>query len=177
MFIHLYALSPITYIVFFLAVIVIWTIVSCVMYKYDKVKTWKIINFIFFVLSLLLVLWYTVFGRHPGTIQEIHFNPCDLFEQTKEQPEIYRSMFMNVMLFVPFGIFLPFIFRKEKILRNFLITTLSGFLCSVIVESIQYIFAFGQADSADVLCNLLGVIIGSIAYILSMNIIREIKKV
>lgn len=175
MFIKLYALPIYIYVLAFIILIVFWIIMSCVMYKYNKQKVWKIINLVIFIISVMAVLSFTVFRRIPGTNSEVLLNPLELFRRGKEQPETYRSIFMNIQLFIPFGMSLPFLFRSEKISKNLLVTLLFGLACSVIVETIQFIFAFGQADTADVLCNVIGVFIGSLAYVISTSIIRRIK--
>lgn len=175
MFNKLYALPIYTYVLAFVILIVFWIIISCVMYKYNKQKVWKIINLVLFVISVILILTFTVFRRTPGSNSEVLLNPLTLFYRGREQPETYRSIFMNIELFIPFGMFLPYLFKSEKTSKVFLLTLLIGLACSVMVETIQFIFAFGQADTADVLCNVFGVFIGSLAYVTSTGVIRRIN--
>ncbi len=107
-------------------------------------------------------MWLTVFKRHSGT--ERHFYaPFNLLIQAKEQPEIYRSLLMNVFLFFPVGLSLPFVFDKRQII----LTVLLAFAFSVAIETIQYAFAIGNAEADDVICNTIGAFIGSVSFVIA----------
>ncbi len=69
----------------------------------------------------------------------------------------------NVIVFVPFGMFLPFIWKRFK---NFADTFLMGFLFSLGLELVQLFSAFGAFDVDDILLNVVGVIGGYVIYML-----------
>lgn len=66
----------------------------------------------------------------------------------------------NVLLFIPFGLLLPFFFPKGW---NWVIMVL-GFVCSVAIESIQFYTGYGFCQLDDVVMNTLGTIIGYLLY-------------
>lgn len=74
-------------------------------------------------------------------------------------------MLMNVFLFVPIGLSLPFALSKKK--HPVIITMIAAFLFSVSIEAIQYYFALGLCEMDDVIMNTLGAMIGTLAYFLS----------
>ena len=88
-----------------------------------------------------------------------------------KQPEMYRSMLMNVLLFEPIGLTLPFAL-SYKFQKKAMITIGFGFLLSAVIEIIQYVFFLGRTEVDDVICNTLGCAIGTGAYLIYKN--REI---
>lgn len=62
----------------------------------------------------------------------------------------------NATLFIPFGFFIPILFKSLKSIKKIIIM---GFLTSCIIEIIQY-FIGRSADIDDVILNVIGVVIG-----------------
>lgn len=86
--------------------------------------------------------------------------PFDSFRTAAIRPENYRSMLMNVFLFLPFGLTLSQSFRtdtKHRIGRSIL----AALALSVLIETMQYIFSIGVSEMDDVLCNTLGAFLGT----------------
>lgn len=77
--------------------------------------------------------------------------------------------FLNVLLFVPLGFFLPFIWPNLDKLKY---TVLSGFSFSLLIE-ISQLFNNRRTDIDDLILNTLGTGIG---YLLFSGFIRGIKK-
>lgn len=67
--------------------------------------------------------------------------------------------FLNVLIYIPFGLFLSFISDKKVFLNIGII-----FTSSVIFETVQLITGFGGWDSSDMACNTIGGIVGIILY-------------
>lgn len=63
----------------------------------------------------------------------------------------------NVFLFVPFGIFLPMLFRRQKRFWMFLITVT---LTIVLVELLQLLTMLGSCDIDDLILNVFGAVCG-----------------
>lgn len=102
------------------------------------------------------------------------------FSRVVGQPEIYRSMLMNVFLFFPLGLSLPSVFRKESsVLKPILITVLFGLFLSVCIETIQYLLSIGLCETDDIICNTLGTAIGCCAHPLALlwSKIKSVKKI
>jgi Glycopeptide antibiotics resistance protein len=72
---------------------------------------------------------------------------------------ILKNVAGNVVLFVPFGLFLPILLRVRFL---FLKTVLAGFLFSLSIELIQYFFAARIFDIDDLLLNTIGTLTGCI---------------
>lgn len=66
------------------------------------------------------------------------------------------GMVLNVLMFVPFGAFLPIYFAK---FRKVSATALAGFLMSFTIELLQ-LFAFRVTDIDDLIMNTLGTLLG-----------------
>jgi glycopeptide antibiotics resistance protein len=69
----------------------------------------------------------------------------------------YNEVIYNALAFVPFGIFLCMLRKKESFAN--LITPV--FLASLLFEVIQYAFAIGASDITDVIANTFGGIAGA----------------
>lgn len=79
-----------------------------------------------------------------------------------ESTETLEGIILNILLFIPFGYMLPFIFRKlQKVLWS---VVLIGFACSLLTETVQLITRLGWFDLDDLLNNTIGCILGVIFY-------------
>ena len=142
------------------ASIVLWSILGALMPK--KMK-WFALLLVF--LSLAAILYSTVFSRSPMAA-EIHPIPFSSFVKASKRPELYRSMLMNVFLFLPLGLSLPFMLRSGTG-KRILLTALVGFALSVAIETVQFALSLGMVEADDVLCNTFGAALGACAYPLS----------
>ena len=79
------------------------------------------------------------------------------------------NLFGNVLAFIPFGVMVPIVSRKNR--RFFRVLGLT-FLLSLFMECIQLIFKVGSFDVDDLILNTVGGIIGYIVFWL-MNQIRR----
>lgn len=137
-------------------------------------KLFKKIKFIFLAVSLLLILYATIFSRSTTTL-DIELRPFYTFVLAREQPELYRTLFMNALLFVPFGITMPYTLSSHYKKRNILITVLSACIFSTMVEFLQYYFSLGRCETDDVIFNTLGAFIGTFGYILFGYLVKEFE--
>ena len=81
----------------------------------------------------------------------------------------FNNIVGNVFVFVPFGYFIPLLYKKCK---NVKIVLLAGFLVSLFFEICQYFLYLGSADIDDIILNLLGVILGFLFF----KIVEKIYK-
>lgn len=141
--------------------VLLWGILGS---RIDK-KCWKAINAAAFLAGLAAVLYMTVAAREPG-VQEAVFAPLQSFIEAKEQPEMYRSMLMNVFLFVPLGLSLPNVLPERRHPGvNVCLTIVVGFALSAAIEWCQYRYGLGRCEADDVIMNTLGAAIGSLSYL------------
>ena len=158
---RIYILDISTILITIPILVLVWSVIGGMFYKYMR-----IIGAVMAVIAIGAILYITVFSRGESGAGA-DFIPFSSFERAKIQPEMYRSMLMNVFLFVPLGLSLPFIFGESK-RKRILLTILAGLLLSVTVEAIQYFAHLGKAETDDVICNTLGTAIGSCAYLLAL---------
>ena len=89
-------------------------------------------------------------------------------------PSLIRNIILNILLFVPLGIFLPLYTKKiEKIC----IVIPIGFAITLLIEFIQYSTGYGIFELADLLNNTIGVVIGYGLYKSYYNIINKENKI
>ena len=79
----------------------------------------------------------------------------------------FRMFFLNILLFLPMGFFVPLVFQNLK--WNIKNITLLGFILSAIVETIQLLQG-RDADINDLIMNTIGMFLGFIVYRLFHNI-------
>lgn len=144
------------------AVLVIW---SCGgWYCQNRRRTsrlWRLGNACLSAVSVAAILYTTVLRESSGTRTVILIPLYSIFKGF-EEPELYRSMLMNVLLFMPLGLSaanaLPERWQKVK---RFRMTVACGLFLSILIEGLQFIFALGQVEVDDLLCNTLGVALGA----------------
>lgn len=158
---RIYILDISTILITIPILLLVWSMIGATFYKYMR-----IIGVVMAVIAVGAILYITVFSRGESG-KGADFIPFSSFERAKIQPEMYRSMLMNVFLFVPIGLSLPFVFGGSTG-KRILLTILVGLLLSVTVEAIQYFAHLGMAETDDVICNTLGTAIHSCAYLLTL---------
>lgn len=141
--------------------IILWSVMGAAFYKYMR-----IIGAVAALIVIGAILYATVISRGESD-KGADFIPFSSFERAQIQPEMYRSMLMNVFLFVPLGLVLPFVFGSSTG-KRILLTILAGLLLSMSIEAIQYFAQLGMSETDDVISNTLGTAIGSCAYLLSL---------
>lgn len=141
-----------------------------------KDRKWiKFLSLFGVILSVFVVINMTVFSRGGGEYPLV-LKPFYSFSLAKTQPEMYRSVFMNWLLYVPLGMFLPYVlFRNNKVL-NLIITGFAGFALSFLAEYLQYTLSLGRCETDDVIFNTLGAISGSLGYLLCEYLVRKENK-
>lgn len=78
-------------------------------------------------------------------------------EKTMNLNVIISNIVGNLLLFLPMGAALPFLFKR---LRRLWKTMLTVFVIVLIVELLQFISGIGSADIDDVILNVFGAFIG-----------------
>ena len=113
-------------------------------------KARRVTAIVFSAFSVLLIFLLTVYGRGgPGT-KELNLIPFITFTYATVENEMYRMLFMNVALFIPLGLSLPFAL-PDKLRHKYLFTVISGALISVAVEASQFVFGLGRCETDDAL--------------------------
>lgn len=140
----------------------------------------RIIGKILFVLYIFFLIYFLIFtewyGRE-GTSQTYRYNLV-LFKEIKRfwyyrdqvgWYAMFTNIFGNVIVFLPFGYFLPMASKY----RSFLETIFYSFALSFGVESVQLILKVGCFDVDDLLLNTIGGMIGYIIFVIHEMIRRR----
>lgn len=157
--------------------IIVWIILSMIIKSNCSLYIWKLFNVVLFVLSLLLIIYATLIGRKVG-LREIELIPFYTLTTISYNNEALRTMLMNVILFLPFGLTIPYVLdRQIKNKRHkWCICILSALLLSITIESAQYYFCIGRAEMDDVICNTLGGLLGILANVIGYRLSKKQHK-
>jgi glycopeptide antibiotics resistance protein len=102
----------------------------------------------FFLYLILLVIFVLFKSRG---MQGINLNPLEIVNNINEGA---FEVFMNILIFVPFGLGCVYFLKTPKK------TILVSLILIVLAELAQYAFSLGFCDIIDVITNLLGVVLG-----------------
>ncbi|WP_440895548.1 VanZ family protein [Amphibacillus sp. Q70] len=160
------------FILFLLIGYSIWIIIraSNLFRKRKAVKLYHEVLVHVFVIYILTVIYLTV---HPFSLQLPFMGPRafffdkQLFYQLRHMADGYLHLQLlyssgNVLMFIPFGILTPLIFKRSK---NFFWLVFTGFLCSLSIELFQALFTLDRrATVDDLVFNTTGAILGYIIF-------------
>lgn len=164
-----------TTIIYFLVISFFWVIFANMMSRniYTK-RCLSIISGVLCFIWLLATLEYTVFGRIAGQCEDISLIPVyDTYRlHMSGMYGILRTTWMNVVLFLPYGILLPEAFdglnhhetTRGSRRRQYFKVVLIALVLSVGIEMAQWIWSLGFAQIDDVICNTAGAVIGGLVY-------------
>lgn len=109
------------------------------------------------------VILYATLRRQPGEQCAVILTPFQSFREAEIQPELYRAMLMNVLLFLPLGLTLSNALpEKQPIWLRVILTVSVGAAFSCFIEWTQYLYCLGRTEVDDVLCNALGALLGAL---------------
>lgn len=167
-----FSFSPIGFLVSF-AVFFIIIALSCRKRFKSRIGKWFFI--ILSSLYLATLVGVTLLNENRTETIVLHLNPLDnireLFDDSMRVHQM-RGCLSNIIFFIPFGVFGAIYYKKHKVVYSLL----SGFLVSLIIETLQYALHRGCLETMDIICNTLGTLIGaSITVLLIVLIYRKHK--
>lgn len=139
-----------------------WTVLA-ILIKPKHPKLWRNLNRIVLVAVVFFILYWTLGKRNPSE-NGASLIPFYSFIAARSSSERYRSVIANILLFIPIGLTLPFLFRLR---RPILTTILFSLVLSTSIELIQFLFGLGLCEVDDVIFNTLGAAFGTVSYILT----------
>ena len=124
---------------------------------------------ILFLIYLAIVLYITLFNREPGE-KRIDMVPFRSYYLLIEENNLFyfTQILYNILLTVPFGFLLPFIYKK---MRSVFVVGLMGFLFSLSIETVQYITRRGLFEFDDLFNNTVGTVAGYIIFYIIQSIL------
>ncbi len=148
--------------------------------SYKKGRGIRILGKILFILYMAFIVYFLLFsdlyGR-TGPAGEYHYNLV-LFQEIKRfwtyrhqlgTYAVFSNLFGNVLIFMPFGFFLPMASRY----RSFAAAVLNSFSLSLVVETFQLLTKVGSFDVDDLFLNTIGGAAGYIIFIICVAIRRH----
>lgn len=102
----------------------------------------------------VVLLYLTLFSREAGSRDKIDLV---LFGTIGKNPRTYSYVVENILLFIPFGVLLPKLFRK---FANPMLCLLMGSLVSFMIETTQLLTKRGYFQLDDIVTNAVGTFIG-----------------
>ena len=124
------------------------------------------------IFAFLLVLYVTVLSRGE-IVEDIVLMPGYSFSRAAHSEEYLRMVLMNIFLFVPFGASVSLAWGGKKPCKVIPATIGLGAILTVVIEAVQYFFRLGCAETDDVICNVLGTVIGLLPYIVTCGIVKR----
>lgn len=129
----------------------------------DNNKTNKLTN-VLFIIYLIALFWIIIFKFNlpfsdMGNTRSINLIPFS--ESLILNGKLaFSEIIMNVVIFVPLGIYAGILFKRWIIGKKLFLF----FLISLICEGFQFILGVGASDITDIINNTLGGIIGLMIY-------------
>ena len=113
--INFYAFSLKRVLCIIILLIFIWVCIG--LWSSDKNRrlgvAWRYTNNILCIVSFFLILKMTILGRKVGE-RELELLPFYTIHTIPYNNEAIRTMLMNIILFLPLGLSLPYVFSKIK---------------------------------------------------------------
>ena len=123
-----------------------------------KLNILKVSIIISFSLYMLLLIWIIVFKFRVDISSLKYIRSINLVPfKSNGYVNGMRETFINIVLFIPFGMYLKYLFRNRKFLNLWIII-----LTSFCFEVFQYILHIGVSDITDIIMNTLGGFVGII---------------
>lgn len=102
-----------------------------------------------------MIFIITIFEREPGSRTGISLTLCE----TLGGPRANAYVIENILLFIPFGFFVP---KMWKGLRRLSVCVFAGFCFSLAIEVTQLLTQRGHFQVDDILMNTIGAGIGAV---------------
>lgn len=139
--------------------IVVWIMCG---YKLPS-KIFRICSVLMLILGLVIIVCYTLIGR-PISSHRVILVPFITLQWAISNPEYYRTLFLNILLFLPLGLGLAgVLYSKVSYSICIMIMLTAGFFLSAGIELMQYYFSIGDTEVDDVICNTGGVALAVVA--------------
>ncbi len=147
--------------------------------KKKKISKKTLIMIFLFLCYTGILLTLTLFRRPMGMRDGLMFFTFNLgfgFKTGKASVHATTLSIMNILLFVPLGIFGYLAFRRKRLKVTILCSTIIGFTLSFIIECTQLITGRGIFEVTDLVTNTCGCIIGSVMTALIYYVYSALKK-
>ena len=125
---------------------------------------------LYFVFATYLAAVYLFVGM--PTLQFMRFELSLTLTPFLPMIADFKNTILNIILFIPLGIMLPFLWKKYDTLRE---TLFFGFLMSLAIELLQ-ILTYRATDINDLIANTIGAVLGYFVFRIISCIIPSVTK-
>lgn len=124
------------------------------------------------IITVLVFCYYIIGVLTMTGIGKLHsFSPRMVLIPFADMLKGPIDTILNILLFVPLGLLLPFLYKKY---RNTGSIALTGFLFSLSIEILQ-MFGRGATDINDLITNTAGAVLGYLLYKLLIKITKKVS--
>ncbi|MDD6039397.1 MAG: VanZ family protein [bacterium] len=132
---------------------------------------------LFSILAIYILILFALIFRKRHGFRSVNLIPFRLiadflFGDSKSQAFAVNNIVGNIVLFIPFGIYLT-LFNPNKRIR---VNTGIVAIASITVEILQYLFQVGVMDMDDVILNTLGGLIGIVIFKIMYRFLKDKTK-
>lgn len=141
--------------------------------RFLKGRNQSFVSLLALLMSIFFVLAVTILSREFGSVRELSLTPfaswADYFKGNNA--EFLRTNIFNILLFMPFGASMYAVgYTKISLKTCLIITVAASLVLSVSVESAQFLLRCGEAETDDVIHNVLGAALGVLLARLTCNL-------
>lgn len=147
-----------------LLLIALLTVGGVVFYLIENFRELNLGMLAVFVVYLLAVAYITLLSRDTTGDHTTSLLRVDLLARALRTHSLkpMKHIFMNMALFMPLGFLLPHIDPER--LDDVTCPLLLSLALTVMIEATQMMLNLGQADLTDIVCNVLGGVLGYLVY-------------
>ena len=139
--------------------------------RIKRMEKQNLFTFVLFCIYIICVLYITLFNREPTYRRRVLTPLWEYHKLLHEESDYwFQQISCNILMLVPFGVFIGYIFKRIGIIQ----TAILGGLFSSFIEITQYFTRRGLLEFDDVLNNTFGAVIG-VVLIKIIILIKEYK--
>ena len=127
------------------------------------------------VIYLLILSWIILFKLQFSILDLDRVREINLIPFYYEHEVTFHAteVLQNVLIFMPFGIYMCLLFPKSRFGVKLLLIS----VVSLLLEICQYVLAIGRSDITDLITNICGGLFGIILYKAAIRLFRNKKRV
>ena len=145
-----------------------WTALALLFHRKGWSRAWKNVNRVVLGIVVLFILYWTIGKRNPAE-NGVSLIPFHSFIAARTQPEMYREVIANILLFIPVGLSMPYSLPRRFSRHPIRSTILFAAVLSFLIEVLQLVFGLGLCETDDVITNTAGAAFGSISFVFSRS--------
>ena len=126
---------------------------------------------LYFVFAVYLAAVYLFVGM--PTLQFMRFEVSLTLVPFLPMVADFKNTILNIILFVPLGIMLPFLWKKYNTLKT---TLIFGVMMSLTIELLQ-LFTYRATDINDLIANTLGAVLGYFLFRIISYLVPSVRNV